>query len=174
MNFRKKIHPKRMKGPIKYMKDFEKDAAVSLMSYRATKNAETGLREELSALEDLIRSLKACGREGAEPEKREDRRASGYIRSLLLRRDALKSRLLCCIAKRRSIERSLASLGTKERGIVEAFYVDPPEGCSCLDYCMEKFGYEKTHIYRLRAKGLREFAENMFGTVPDTTEQLLY
>lgn len=140
-----------------------KSAEKCLASYRATVCAETGANEELMAAEALIKLLQkekngSAGASGA--------RAEEFLKRQIMRRDKLRAVLMCCMARRRAIERALLSLSEEERTVVDIFFLSPKKkNRHRLDIAMEKLDYEKTQIYRLRSAALRKIGEHMFGGV---------
>ncbi|MDD6799261.1 MAG: hypothetical protein PUE85_02390 [Firmicutes bacterium] len=132
-------------------------AIKKLKSSKATENAAKSAAEELASADLLIQAL----------ERRAGDLASGmeteYIKKLKSQREELYARYLYCSAKRRSIQRALNSLDEAEKTVLEVFYRDKPSDAHCLDILMERLGYEKTQIYRIRAAALTKFTEHLFG-----------
>ena len=141
-----------------------KSAEKCLMSYKATVCAETSANEELMAAEALIKLLKK--EKNSMGGDASDARAEEYLRRQTLRRDKLRAVLMCCMARRRAVERALLSLSEEERTVVDIFFLSPKKkNRHRLDVAMEKLDYEKTQIYRLRSAALRKIGEHMFGGV---------
>lgn len=143
--------------------DFYKNRAVKcLKNYTALGNAELNIRDQLTAIDKYISSGLDAMASVLSPESAGDIIEPDFIKTRRVEREILHHRMMICIAKRRAIERSLNALAEDEKTVLDRFFLQPKR-YNCAEDLMELLGFEKTQIYRIRDRALRNFAENMFG-----------
>lgn len=134
--------------------EVKKKAIEALKNYNSMCIAEQNLREELTAVEKMLEKLWS-----------NSSLVSSYsqeLEQLRAKRDKLQGELGILLARKHSVDRSIAALPSKEQTVLRKFFITPAEKGSAEEL-MEEMDYEKTQIYRIRERALRRFAINLFG-----------
>ncbi len=134
--------------------ELKKQAIEALENYNSMCIAEENLKEELEATEEMLNKLSIQGSIAALGDIE--------LEALRAKRDNLQGRIGLLVAKKHSVERSIAALPALEQTVLRRFFITPKRKGSA-ESLMEEMDYEKTQIYRIRERALRRFAINLFG-----------
>ena len=92
--------------------------------------------------------------------------------TLLKERQDLAFRRACCAGAREVIDQTVKRLPSPERQVIERYYIHG-DGHRAAEELMERLGFEKTHIYRLRDRALTRIGEIVADEHPDVTLTVL-
>lgn len=136
-----------------------------LRRYRALGIAEKNLDERIAAEEQLLLTVELseppAGATEHEGNVSDRKRVQSRKRQLHLI-DRLRSQRSVIRAERRAVERSLGALNSEEGQILRALFLESYTEQTPFDL-MERLGYEKSNLYRIRAKALEHFADHYNG-----------
>ena len=146
----------------------EKTEVIDILKrYRALGVAEKNLDERIAAEEQLLLSVQLSEpMDGALEEESEVRkrntRSEQRKKKQLCQIDQLRSQRSVIRAERRAVERSLGALNTEEDRILRALFLERYSEQTPFEL-MEQLGYEKSNLYRIRARALEHFADHYNG-----------
>lgn len=144
------------------MADWEKHSIEDLREYRAVKESLGTLPDEIRALEEDMQLVKGTRYDKTPVEGG----ASGYEERLINyidRKGRLEQNLGLAQAKVERIERGLSVLTENERLVLTRFYIHREP--RYLDRLCGELGYEKTAVYGLKNRALKQFTLAMYGVV---------
>ena len=144
----------------------EKTEVIDILRrYRALGVAEKNLDEKIAAEEQLLLTVE-LSEPASEPteqsEKQAGRKRAQSRRKQLHLIDRLRSQRSVIRAERRAVERSLSALNTEEDRILRALFLETYTEQTPYEL-MERLGYEKSNLYRIRAKAVEHFADHYNG-----------
>ncbi len=138
--------------------NWEKEAINDLKTYRARKGSIENVKEKIKALELQARDPKGCSitSSGGGAASHED---------VLINNIAERGRLTLLVTTTEmligAIENGLKQCTEQQRRILEIAFINHTP--NYIDVLSKEFGYEKTKIYELRRKAIRQFTIALYG-----------
>ncbi|MBO5089464.1 MAG: hypothetical protein J6C27_00925 [Clostridia bacterium] len=141
--------------------NWKAEAIKDLKTYPQRLKAKGNLKERMMILEEQFVSLR--GISTSEPVKGGLSRQEEKMLDNIAERQRLEFSLKVVESLVELTEKGLAELDTKERKVLEGFYIHPKD--NHVNSICEEMHFEKTRLYEIRNDALRKFTIAMYGTV---------
>lgn len=141
------------------MNEIREKTANYIKSYSTTVNSERIIKEQLFDVERLLHSLRTSNM-GSSPNHGGSSRYEDFLVSQISKKEELRLRLLICEMRKNNIIRMLDKLPPIDRKIIDRIFINGGKHGAVEDL-MDKLGFEKSHIYRMKDRALDRLAEYM-------------
>ncbi len=139
------------------MKEGKEKALEYLRHYRAVLENEKIIREQMFAIERLMSASRTAVLSAA-PTHSGSSRYEDFIVNQISKKDELKVRLAVLTSQKSVFRMIMDNLTKRERIVIERFYFSETRKGAAEDL-MEKLGFEKSHIYRIKDSALFHIAD---------------
>ena len=138
------------------------EAINKLKGYGAHRTALTAIPEEIKRLEEDAAGIKAASTD-REPVHQGEGSREDQLLSNIVHREELERALKQARAWVSIVEKGLAVLDREERQVLDRFYIHRAMGN--IDLLCEELHLEKSRVYELKDKALRQFTLALYGVV---------
>jgi len=138
-----------------------KEAVNDLKAYNERKVGIDNIKEQIKILEEQYVSLKGISN-GTPVMGGSSKQEDAWINNIA-KRERLKLTLEPCEKLIGIIDNALNSLSDDDRYILDTFYINRPY--DYLDKLCERFNIERSRIYELKDRALKNFTISMYGII---------
>lgn len=140
--------------------NWKSEAIDKLRNYKAHREALENIPREIKRLESAYAGIRSATTDST-PVSGGGSTREDVMLSNIVHRDELKRRLKEARLWVAQVDKALAVLDDEERLVLDRFYICRAKG-NVEDLC-ERFGIEKTAVYKRRDKALRFFTIALYG-----------
>lgn len=134
------------------MRENREKAEKYLTEYRILNKNEKIIREQMFEIEKMLGTLRISSLSTV-PKHGGGSKYEDYLVNQISKKEELRIRLVIVTARKAMIKRSLEILSGNEFTVAERFYISG-ERKGAAEELMEKLGFEKSHIYRIKDAAL--------------------
>lgn len=142
------------------MRNWEKQAMDDLRLYEKKRQSISNLIEQIEILKMQYTALRGQAFDST-PVQGGGNKMEDHLLDNIVKRERLQMNLYAVKKMVRLIERGLSSLSEIERDVLNAFYINRPNGH--IEFLKEKYHIEQSEVYRMKDEALYKFTICMYG-----------
>ena len=140
--------------------NWEKEAIEDLRRYKNLESSLESLKLKIAALQDKYQAIR-CSQSDTVPVQGGTSRTEDHMINNIVERDKLSHNYRAALRQVQAVQKGLEGLHPDEKRVLEQMYIDRPP--DYMDRLCEEQHCERSNVYKIRERALREFTQRMYG-----------